>query len=136
MIGLLTGLHVLTGLILILVVLLQSSQGGDIAGAFGGMGSQTALGPRGTTTLLAKATVFLAIVFVATSLSLGVMSNRSTGSSQSVLGDEQPAAATEPAAPNVEVEVVPPPGSTTAAPNVEEVPPDSTTAPSEPAPGQ
>ena len=131
MIGLLISLHVLTGLILILVVLLQSSKGADIAGAFGGMGSQTAFGPRGTTTFLAKATVFLAVVFVATSLSLGIISNRSTGSSQSVLGDEQPAAATTPAAPagaaapvapNVEVEVVPPP-----------VP---TTAPSVPAPGQ
>ena len=97
MIGLLISLHVLTGLILILVVLLQSSKGADIAGAFGGMGSQTAFGPRGTTTFLAKATVFLAVVFVATSLSLGIISNRSTGSSQSVLGDEQSPAATTPA---------------------------------------
>ena len=53
---LLTFLHVLVCLFLIVVVLLQSGKAADLAGAFGGMGSQTAFGPRGSATLLSKAT--------------------------------------------------------------------------------
>ena len=40
-------IFVLVCLFLILVVLLQSGKGGDVAAAFGGSGSQTAFGPRG-----------------------------------------------------------------------------------------
>jgi protein translocase SecG subunit len=52
------------------VVLLQSGKAADLAGAFGGMGSQTAFGPRGSATLLSKATTMSAVVFMITSLSL------------------------------------------------------------------
>src|SRR5260370_31521862 len=48
--------HVIVCLFLIVVVLLQSGKAADLAGAFGGMGSQTAFGPRGSATLLSKAT--------------------------------------------------------------------------------
>ena len=48
MIILLTIIHVIVCLFLIIVVLLQSGKAADLAGAFGGMGSQTAFGPRGT----------------------------------------------------------------------------------------
>src|ERR1700694_2466531 len=51
---LLTFVHVLVCLFLIVVVLLQSGKAADLAGAFGGMGSQTAFGPRGSATLLAE----------------------------------------------------------------------------------
>jgi len=51
---LLVVLHVIVCLFLIIVVLLQSGQSGDIAAAFGGMGSQTAFGPRGAATVLTK----------------------------------------------------------------------------------
>ena len=96
MLGLLTALHVLVAIVLVLAVLLQSSKGADLAGAFGGMGSQTAFGPRGTATFLSKATVALAVIFMLTSITLAIMGNqlRETGG-PSVLGDE-PAAATEP----------------------------------------
>ena len=56
LIYLLTALHVVVCLFLIIVVLLQSGKAADLAGAFGGMGSQTAFGPRGSATLLSKAT--------------------------------------------------------------------------------
>ena len=43
-------------LFLVVVVLLQSGKAADLAGAFGGMGSQTVFGPRGSATVLSKAT--------------------------------------------------------------------------------
>ena len=55
--------HVIVCLFLIIVVLLQSGKAADLAGAFGGMGSQTAFGPRGSATLLSKATTISAILF-------------------------------------------------------------------------
>jgi len=64
---------------LIVVVLLQSGKAADLAGAFGGMGSQTAFGPRGSATLLSKATTISAILFMFTSISLSIMATRSTG---------------------------------------------------------
>src|SRR3954447_17331076 len=73
--------HVVVCLFLIIVVLLQSGKAADLAGAFGGMGSQTAFGPRGSATLLSKATTISAVVFMITSLSLSIVGTRNAGSS-------------------------------------------------------
>jgi preprotein translocase subunit SecG len=81
---LLTIVHVLVCLFLIIVVLLQSGKAADLAGAFGGMGSQTAFGPRGSATLLSKATTISAIVFMLTSMSLSVMATRDVGGTSSL----------------------------------------------------
>jgi preprotein translocase subunit SecG len=75
---LLTAIHVVVCIFLIFVVLLQSAQAADLAGAFGGGGSQTALGMRSATTLLQKATTVAAIVFMLTSLALGLAERSST----------------------------------------------------------
>lgn len=78
MIGiLLTIVHVAVCLFLIVVVLLQSGKAADLAGAFGGAGSQTAFGPRGSATLLSKATTVSAILFMLTSFSLSIVATRS-----------------------------------------------------------
>src|SRR5213592_3904765 len=77
---LLIGVHVLVCLVLIGVVLLQSGKAADLAGAFGGGGSQTALGSRGAATVLTKATTISAILFMITSLSLAILGSRRTGS--------------------------------------------------------
>ncbi|MCI0568686.1 MAG: preprotein translocase subunit SecG [Acidobacteria bacterium] len=71
-------LHCLVCLVLILVVLLQTGKGADLAGAFGGGGSQTALGSRGAATVLSKATTVAAIIFMFTSLALAIFSSRRT----------------------------------------------------------
>jgi len=76
MILLITLLHVLVCVFLILVVLLQTGKGADLAGAFGGGGSQTAFGARGATTLLHKLTTASAIIFMVTSLTLAVLASR------------------------------------------------------------
>jgi preprotein translocase subunit SecG len=60
----LKGLFVLVCLFLILVILLQSGKGGDVAAAFGGSGSQTAFGPRGAQKPLEKGTVVAAMLFM------------------------------------------------------------------------
>src|SRR3954453_11042138 len=71
--------HVIVCLFLIIVVLLQSGKAADLAGAFGGMGSQTAFGPRGSATLLSKATTISAILFMLTSISLSIVATRGAG---------------------------------------------------------
>jgi preprotein translocase subunit SecG len=92
---LLTGLHVLVSLVLIIVVLLQSGRAADLAGAFGGAGSQTAFGPRGAATILSRATEFLAIVFMVTSLALATFSSGITP--RSLAEEAAPAQQTQPA---------------------------------------
>ncbi len=77
--------HVIVCLFLIVVVLLQSGKAADLAGAFGGMGSQTAFGPRGSATLLSKATTISAVLFMVTSLSLSILATQNAGLGTSVL---------------------------------------------------
>src|SRR5271167_1252220 len=69
---LLVTLHVMVCFVLIIVIMLQSGNAADLAGAFGGAGSQTAFGPRGAATFLSRATTWCAIVFMLTSLTLSV----------------------------------------------------------------
>ncbi|MBZ5535563.1 MAG: preprotein translocase subunit SecG [Acidobacteriia bacterium] len=81
MLAIVTTVHILASIIMILVVLLQSGKSADLAGAFGGGGSQTAFGPRGAATLLSKITTASAIIFMITSVTLAIMaSRRTTGS--------------------------------------------------------
>ncbi len=92
MIILLTTIHVLVCAILIIVVLLQHGKSADIAATFGGAGSQTAFGPRGTATLLSKVTTWCAIIFMLTSISLTLLSTRTTNSN-SIMQNEKSAPA-------------------------------------------
>jgi preprotein translocase subunit SecG len=93
---------------LILVVLVQQGKGADIAGAFGGGGTQTAFGARGATTLLHKLTTGAFIGFIVLSLVLTVLQARSRPSvvrgvpqkinAEGVLPAPKPAAPGQPAA--------------------------------------
>ncbi|MBM3756151.1 MAG: preprotein translocase subunit SecG [Acidobacteria bacterium] len=77
----LTIVHVIVCLFLVVVVLLQSGKAADLAGAFGGMGSQTVFGPRGAATALSRATTIAAVLFMVTSLGLSVLATKKSGSS-------------------------------------------------------
>jgi len=96
----LTLIHIIVCFFLIVVVLLQSGKAADLAGAFGGMGSQTAFGPRGSATLLSKATTAAAVIFMITSLTLAILATRGAASSGSVLEHQKaPAKTSVPVAP-------------------------------------
>lgn len=70
-------LHVIVCLFLIGVVLIQQGKSADLAGAFGGAGSQTAFGSRGAANLLTRLTTWSAVLFMLTSISLTILMSRS-----------------------------------------------------------
>jgi preprotein translocase subunit SecG len=72
--------------VLIIVVLLQSGKAADLAGAFGGAGSQTAFGPRGAANVLSRATTWCAIMFMVCAMALVLQKDKAAGvSGNSVL---------------------------------------------------
>jgi preprotein translocase subunit SecG len=92
-------LHVIACLFLMGVVLLQQGKGQDLASAFGGGGSQAAFGPRGSATVLSRATAILAGLFMVTSLSLSVPgTNRRSRQGTGAGGIATPGASTSPGA--------------------------------------
>ena len=82
---LLTAFYVMNCLVLIIVVLLQSGKAADLAGAFGGAGSQTAFGPRGAATLLSQATTWCAVMFMICAMALVLRTDKATGQGNSIL---------------------------------------------------
>ena len=72
-------------LFLIVVVLLQSGKAADIAGAFGGAGSQTAFGPRGAATVLSRATTWCAIMFMVCAMALVLHTDKGVEQGGSIL---------------------------------------------------
>ena len=93
---------VMNCLVLIIVVLLQSGKAADLAGAFGGAGSQTAFGPRGAANVLSKATTWCAVMFMLCAFAMTLRTDEGVreGGGHSVLQNvSQPAP--KPAAPAV-----------------------------------
>ena len=86
-------LHFIISLFLILVVLLQQGKGADLS-VFGGGASQAAFGARGAATVLHKATVVGFVLFIMTTLTIGVVQSRSH---TSVVGGIGAVEASEPA---------------------------------------
>src|ERR1700683_2866110 len=110
-------LHVAVCFVLVIVIMLQSGSAADLAGAFGGAGSQTAFGPRGAATFLSRATTWCAIVFMMTSLTLSVKRAPSEAAGvHSIMEDTQhPASKPDnPAAPSGRTVSLVPPAPATA----------------------
>jgi preprotein translocase subunit SecG len=111
---------VINCLFLIIVVLLQSGKAADIAGAFGGAGSQTAFGPRGAATVLSRATTWCAIMFMVCAMALVLHTDKAVESGGSVLErTSKPApkpAPVTPAKPQTPATQTPTPQSGTPAP--------------------
>ncbi len=99
MILFITIIHVIVCAFLIIVVLLQSGQSGDIAAAFGGMGSQTAFGPRGSATALSRATTWSTVIFMLTSLTLSIYAQRKSGPTSVLQDVKSSQTKTQPATP-------------------------------------
>src|SRR5256885_11017174 len=79
---LLSGFFILNCLVLIIVVLLQSGKAADLAGAFGGAGSQTAFGPRGAANVLSKATTWCAVMFMLCAMAMVLRTDKAVGRSE------------------------------------------------------
>jgi preprotein translocase subunit SecG len=93
-------LHIIICFLLIGVIMLQSGEAADLAGAFGGAGSQTAFGPRGAATFLSKATTWCAIMFMLTSMALTMHQNSTLASAgNSVLQQFSKTSKSAPAVP-------------------------------------
>jgi preprotein translocase subunit SecG len=106
---LLTSFFILNCLVLIIVVLLQSGKAADLAGAFGGAGSQTAFGPRGAANVLSKATTWCAIMFMLCAMALVLRSEKAIGQGNSILQKvSQPAPKPAPATTPATTPVTPP----------------------------
>ncbi len=88
-------LHILVALILVGLVLIQDSKGGGALGMGGGGGSNSVLGATGASTLAAKMTRIVAIIFALTSIGLSILSSQQ---SKSIL-DKLPAASAAPTTP-------------------------------------
>jgi preprotein translocase subunit SecG len=135
--GLLTAFFVMNCLVLIIVVLLQSGKAADLAGAFGGAGSQTAFGPRGAATLLSQATTWCAVMFMICALALVLRTDKAIEQGGSVLQQvskpaPKKAPATTPGTP-APASQTPPPQSNAPASSTT---PSSQPAPQQPAPAQ
>jgi preprotein translocase subunit SecG len=133
---LLLGIHILVCIFLIIVVLLQSGKAADLAGAFGGMGSQTAFGPRGSATLLSKATTISAVLFMITSLSLSIMATRNAGLGSTVLDTGSKPASTKSAPANTKTTIPVPGQSSIPAPAGTTAPLNLPPPPAQPAPAK
>ena len=133
---LLTSFFILNCLVLIIVVLLQSGKAADLAGAFGGAGSQTAFGPRGAANVLSKATTWCAVMFMLCAMAMVLRTDKAVGQGSSVLEKvsqpaPKPAPATTPVVPPATSPTVPStsqPG--TQPPSQSPVTPPSTSQPS------
>ena len=127
---------VLNCLVLIIVVLLQSGKAADLAGAFGGAGSQTAFGPRGAANVLSKATTWCAVMFMLCAFALVLRADKAVGQGGGSILEKvskpapKPAAATTPAAPKTDTHQSLPPSQQPAA----QQPPVQAPATSQPAP--
>src|SRR5437016_4166366 len=110
MVILLTIVHVIVCLFLVVVVLLQSGKAADLAGAFGGMGSQTVFGPRGSATVLSKATTIAAALFMVTSLTLSILATRGGSASPTLFDRGKKPAANQPQ--QQQQQTLPQPGQT------------------------
>src|SRR5439155_8676710 len=101
---LLSSFFVLNCLVLIIVVLLQSGKAADLAGAFGGAGSQTAFGPRGAANVLSKATTWCAVMFMLCAFAMVLRTDKAVGQGSSILErvskpEPKPAPVTTPTSP-------------------------------------
>lgn len=85
MIGFLTVIHVIICIFLVISILLQSSKGGGLAGVFGGGSMSGVFGARGAASFLSKVTLWLAIGFAVTTLSIALLSAGLSGKQKGLI---------------------------------------------------
>src|SRR5204863_4193057 len=136
---LLSGFFILNCLVLIIVVLLQSGKAADLAGAFGGAGSQTAFGPRGAANVLSKATTWCAVMFMLCAMAMVLRTDKAVGQGSSILERvSKPAPKPVPGTPGSRPATTPAttPATAPSAPQSNSQPVSQPPAASQPAPAQ
>ncbi len=88
-------IYILVCLFLVMVVLLQQGKGADLAGAFGGGGSQASFGPRSATNIMHRMTTLSFVLFVVLSMTLAILSGKSRKSVMENVPEAPPIAAVE-----------------------------------------
>lgn len=88
--------HVLVGLGVIGLVLMQHGKGADMGAAFGSGASGSLFGSSGSANFLSRTTALLATVFFATSLGLSFLASDQPAAPSSVMQGMQPAAPADP----------------------------------------
>ena len=78
MYGFIIGIHLIVCIVMVLVIIFQSSKGAEMGAVFGGGASQTAFGSAGPQDFLEKVTIVCAVIFMLTSLVLAYMSATKT----------------------------------------------------------
>lgn len=76
--GFLIAIHTIISILLIIVVLMQASQGGGLSGTFGSNMTSSILGGRGAATLLSKITTWFAIAFFGLAIIISIFNTSST----------------------------------------------------------
>lgn len=76
---------IIVAILLMGIVLIQSSKGGGLAGTFGGADASMMFGVRRTTDFLIKLTSVLAAVFMLFSLVTNIIINKGNGSVESII---------------------------------------------------
>jgi len=98
-------IHLIVSLVMILVVISQSSKGAEMGAVFGGGASQTAFGSQGAGGFLEKVTITCAVIFMITSLSLAILSSKQQKSLIGNATSVPPMESTIPGAVPVEIPV-------------------------------
>jgi preprotein translocase subunit SecG len=108
MFPLLLSVHILFGLAVIGLVLVQHGKGADMGAAFGSGSSGSLFGSSGSANFLSRTTAVLATAFFLTSLGLSYLATNSKKAPTSVMEQVQTQPAT-PAAPAAKPEAAPQP---------------------------
>lgn len=99
MYGFVVTIFVLVCVFQMIAILLQSSKGGGLAGAFGGGGGMGAMfGSRGAATFLSKLTAGLATAFMILALILAILTSRGGSQGEGIVEQERQARGSSPAA--------------------------------------
>ncbi|MFC1593546.1 preprotein translocase subunit SecG [Candidatus Neomarinimicrobiota bacterium] len=81
-------LHTIISVLLIVVILMQASQGGGLSGTFGSTATSALLGGRGAGTFLSKLTTYLAVIFLGLAVVISLISSPSAVEPESILKQE------------------------------------------------
>ena len=98
MIGFLIVFHTIISILLIVVVLMQASQGGGLSGTFGGQAASSVLGGQGAGNVLSKITTWLAALFLSLAVLISMLSGPEDSNASSIVkkaADERPVIPTQ-----------------------------------------